>query len=76
MKTILNKVTTTAAAAIAVLIGFAMAGLGLTVVAILVMFALAAVGLALIASPFVAASAATEETAQEVDPTVQEATPA
>lgn len=53
MKNLLNKLTSTAAAAIVVFIGAVMAGLGLTVVAVLAMFALAVLGLAVIASPFV-----------------------
>ena len=61
MKTIFNKVTSTAAGAVALLVGCAMAGLGMTVIALLAMFALAVVGLAFLASPFVAYAAQNAE---------------
>ena len=52
MKTLARKIATTAAAAVALLAGFALAGLGLAVVACLAMVALAAMGAALLAAPF------------------------
>ena len=54
MKSLLAKTTSTAAGAIVILVGCAMAGLGLTVIAVVALFALAAFGLALLARPFVA----------------------
>ncbi|WP_306142004.1 hypothetical protein [Roseibium sp. MMSF_3412] len=52
MKTFMTKVTSAAAAAVALFVGCALAGLGLVVMALLAMFALAATGLALLAAPF------------------------
>jgi len=52
MKSIFNKTASFAAAAVALVIGGAMAGLGLAMLAVLAMFALAVVGLALLAAPF------------------------
>lgn len=52
MKPFLNKVSSTVAGAVVVLVGCAMAGLGLTVMAFLAIFALAAFGLAILAKPF------------------------
>ncbi len=52
MKTVLAKITSAAAAAVALFVGCALAGLGLVVMALLAMFALAATGLALLAAPF------------------------
>ena len=56
MKSLFAKITSTAAGAIVLLVGCAMAGLGLTVIAVLAMFALAVLGLALLARPFMALS--------------------
>lgn len=52
MKTFMTKVTSAAAAAVALFVGCALAGLGLVVMALLAIFALAATGLAMIAAPF------------------------
>ncbi len=54
MKTLANKITSGLAGAVVLLVGGAMAGLGLAVIAFLALFALAAIGLALLAKPFVA----------------------
>ena len=74
MKAFFSKITSTAASAVLVLIGLAMAGLGLTVVGVLALFAMAAVGLAILAAPFVKAGV---EDAREVEaPLKAEADPA
>lgn len=52
MKPVLTKITSTIAGAIVLVIGCAMAGLGLSVLAVLAMFAMAALGLAVLARPF------------------------
>ena len=52
MKDILAKVTAIGAAALALFVGFALAGFGLMVMAGLAMLALVATGLALLATPF------------------------
>lgn len=52
MKALLTRITSAAAAGFVLLIGAAMAGLGLTVMAVLALFAMAAFGFALIAAPF------------------------
>jgi predicted Kef-type K+ transport protein len=53
MKNLLTKITSGVAGAIVLLVGCAMAGLGLSVIAFLAMVTLAAIGLALLAKPFV-----------------------
>ena len=53
MKTVLDKITYFATAAAIVLVGGALAGLGLTVLAFMSVVALVGFGVALLAAPFV-----------------------
>ncbi|MBO6674746.1 MAG: hypothetical protein JJ908_02595 [Rhizobiales bacterium] len=54
MKSLLTKITSATAGVIVLVVGCAMAGLGLTALAFLAMVALAAAALAFLASPFLA----------------------
>jgi hypothetical protein len=54
MKSLLAKITSATAGAIVLIVGCAMAGLGLTALAFLAMIALAATALAFLVSPFLA----------------------
>jgi hypothetical protein len=54
MKTLISKATSAALAAIAIVVAFALAGLGLAALFYLALFALAVVGLSLLAAPLVA----------------------
>ena len=57
LKTVLEKVTSAAAAVLALFAACALAGLGFAIMAGLAMFALVATGLALLAAPFMPAPA-------------------
>lgn len=67
MKSVFNKMTSTAAGVVVFLVGCALAGLGFTVLAFFAMFALAAYGLALIAAPFVELAMKTEDASEFED---------
>ncbi len=67
MKSLLTKITSATAGVIVLVVGCAMAGLGLTALAFLAMIALAATALAFLASPFLAWS---QETAANQEPDI------
>lgn len=54
MKNLIEKISTTFASALVMLVGLVMAGLGVMTMALLGVFALAALGLAMLAAPFIA----------------------
>ena len=53
MKSILAKISTVAAAAVALTVGGAMAGLGLTLMALMAVIGFASLGVALLVLPFI-----------------------
>ena len=73
MKTILAKISSAVAGAVALLLAFAMAGLGFTVLAFLALIALATLGVALLASPFIGAA---QPTAADTEDSFNRATAA